>query len=474
PEFDKLRLGELGFEIVPVPEGVTLSQSILRALDHRKGSIGPLHILHGDTLVGGISLADLDIVSEGVTESYYSWAEYRKKSDGSAHFYDGLPSGGEQRNVLSGYFAFSDGEKYVSVLKNSDGGFIDSLNLYASENPLRIVSGSDWLDFGHMELYHQSVAKMPTQRVFNRIDFTRQTVIKTSNDQTKIDAEAHWFETVPAPLRLFTPNYLGRTIDGGDEGYATEYLYLSTLSDLYVFGRLPLYVWQHVFRSCADFLTAARENSSGPQMSGGNDDFYLSKTTERLNQYSAAQGIDLDQRWISDGEELPSLNAIAKEMAEIVSGAGNRKTQIVHGDFCFSNIFYDFRANRIRVVDPRGHMGGGAPSIFGDVRYDIAKMHHSVIGGYDFIIAGRYKLKASEPYTLSIELADQERTHEAKQAFLDFEFAGYPAKEDAISALSILMFLSMLPLHSDRPDRQQALLANALRLYLGRSQGAAL
>ncbi|MNF05243.1 hypothetical protein D3C80_2049270 [compost metagenome] len=34
-----------------------------------------------------------------------------------------------------------------------------------------------------------------------------------------------------------------------------------------------------------------------------------------------------------------------------------------------------------------------------------------------------------------------------------------------IMPLTVLLFLSMLPLHADRPDRQEAMLVNALRLY---------
>lgn len=33
-------------------------------------------------------------------------------------------------------------------------------------------------------------------------------------------------------------------------------------------------------------------------------------------------------------------------------------------------------------------------------------------------------------------------------------------------APTILLFLSMLPLHFDKPHRQEAMIANALRLYI--------
>jgi hypothetical protein len=45
---------------------------------------------------------------------------------------------------------------------------------------------------------------------------------------------------------------------------------------------------------------------------------------------------------------------------------------------------------------------------------------------------------------------------------LVLEPSGYEEKE--ILAITIQLFLSMLPLHSDRPERQKAFIANAIRL----------
>lgn len=64
----------------------------------------------------------------------------------------------------------------------------------------------------------------------------------------------------------------------------------------------------------------------------------------------------------------------------------------MHGDFCFSNILYDSRSNRIKTIDPRGVTPNGKISIYGNIYYDIAKLSHSVIGLYDFIIAGYFKV----------------------------------------------------------------------------------
>jgi hypothetical protein len=53
--------------------------------------------------------------------------------------------------------------------------------------------------------------------------------------------------------------------------------------------------------------------------------------------------------------------------------------------------------------------------------------------------------------------------------FRERRFAGLDAA--AALPLSILLFLGMLPLHTDDAERQSALLANALRLFLLLDQG---
>jgi len=51
---------------------------------------------------------------------------------------------------------------------------------------------------------------------------------------------------------------------------------------------------------------------------------------------------------------------------------------------------------------------------------------------------------------------DQESARDLEKAFLDPE----------IRAIVILLFLSMLPLHSENRQRQDALLANVFRLFV--------
>ena len=63
---------------------------------------------------------------------------------------------------------------------------------------------------------------------------------------------------------------------------------------------------------------------------------------------------------------------------------------LIHGDCTFSNMM--LRANGEPVlIDPRGYFG--YTELFGDVRYDWAKMYYSIMGNYDRFNLGILHLK---------------------------------------------------------------------------------
>ncbi len=72
----------------------------------------------------------------------------------------------------------------------------------------------------------------------------------------------------------------------------------------------------------------------------------------------------------------------------------NVQGTLVHGDLCLSNILYDLRCRVCKFIDPRGSFG--VPGIYGDPRYDVAKMYHSVYGLYDFITNDLFDVSIQE------------------------------------------------------------------------------
>jgi hypothetical protein len=167
-----------------------------------------------------------------------------------------------------------------------------------------------------------------------------------------------------------------------------------------------------------------------------------------------------------DGVTLPCINQIIEEC---ISRSMTIKSipGIIHGDFCLSNILFDSRIDRLKVIDPRGLDAEGCETILGDINYDIAKLTHSVIGLYDFIISGAFDASKDchetfDEYKITIFI--DERIKKIQKIFINRNFIGNVSAQK-IMPMTILLFFSMLPLHGDDPKRQIGLLANAIRLY---------
>ena len=192
----------------------------------------------------------------------------------------------------------------------------------------------------------------------------------------------------------------------------------------------------------------------------------MSKTFNRLDQYVRQSGVSLDSPWVINGVKTPCLRDIVNETGVMIAADRTEFVTLMHGDFCFSNILYDFKSRSIKVIDPRGIDNEGHFSMYGDLRYDVAKLAHSVLGLYDFIIGGRYYYQENSVHDITFDLQITEAVKSTQEHFKTMLFAGYTIEELNVYPIMIHLFLSMLPLHSDNENRQKAMLANALRLYV--------
>lgn len=437
--------------VVHVPNRLSLGASVVYVLNVLGRTNEPLRILHGDTLVGEIPNG-LDVMSISQAEDNYTWAEVGSVDNGV---------------VLAGFFSFSSQTDLIRNITEHDNNFADGVMAYVKEHKARLEPVSDWLDFGLANSYYRSKSKMTTQRVFNGLEIDKYSVTKSSHDTDKMMAEANWIESVPAKMKHYVPA-LWIKEKGKDYGkYTIEYFYLSSLADIFIFGRNPFYILKNIVNSCIRFLED--ESSVSPddvdKIAGQSIALYRSKTTKRLKEYADGSGIDLNHKWTINNVNVPSLNEIVDDISTRLDQPAPEFMHLMHGDFCFSNILYDFKSQSIKVLDPRGRDVAGHITIFGDIRYDVAKFAHSVLGLYDLIIGGYFKCKRSCEYSLELRFSLNDDIRKLQEYFKTEKIGGYTLEELCTYPIIVHLFLSMIPLHSDHPERQQAMLANALRLY---------
>ncbi|EGQ9283921.1 capsular biosynthesis protein [Vibrio vulnificus] len=458
-EYDQLWLDENNVSIVTVPVGLNLGASLVAAVNISGNSLdSPLHVLYGDTLFSKLPTGD-DIASVSEAMDDYNWAMLSKDKAGwlkSSQLTEG------DNKIIDGYFKFSRPRDILRYITQSEWDFIEGLNRYHHSVGITPVESTGWLDFGHVNTYYRSKAKHTTQRAFNELKINSRWIEKASVKNDKIAAEANWFATLPEELRGYTPQYLGSQVKD-KVSYRLEYLHLTALNELFVFSKVSSPVWKSIFKECVNFLKiCSRFNNSGLEPVNTLDILFGEKTEERLSQYCKEESIELDSEWFFNGQRI-TLQQILDKSYEYLP-LNKRREGVLHGDFCFSNILYDFRAGKIKAIDPRGMTPDGLKTIYGDINYDLAKLSHSVLGLYDWIIAGYYKVSIQDNH-IKFSLSGDYQHQEIQQIFIELVEKNFDLSSKNLFAMQIQLFLSMLPLHSDDKERQKALFANSFRLY---------
>jgi hypothetical protein len=191
---------------------------------------------------------------------------------------------------------------------------------------------------------------------------------------------------------------------------------------------------------------------------------YREKTQRRISEY-LRQDPSASRYWVeTDGQKI-GLPQVVNELDEFVQYqhlTQNSTLMPIHGDLCFSNLLYDTRLRQIKLIDPRGEFG--IPGIYGDQHYDLAKLLHSYSGGYDFIVSDRFKVSVTHDFRLDCQLL-RTNYHQQVTDIMNGCLMPDMAQLQHCKAIEALLFLSMLPLHKDRPDRQRAMLAVGLGLF---------
>lgn len=464
PQADLESLKDRNIEVIPVAPDMTLVQSLTAALAHILASGvesgAGISVLHGDALISDIDLNVYSGFSVGEVDSEYARAGVHIENELVVAVEANTLAAGS-RAVLTGYFAFPClGRLLIEILGAAN--FEGALQSIIEKESVRALRPTIWYDMGHVHTYFEARKQLTTERGFNSLSFDEGMLVKSSSKSGRIEAEATWYEQLPHALRRFTPHYLGRPTGGA--AYALEYLFLCPLSDLFVFGNLSAAAWSRVFEAVEQFLHGAFLIKPPRQETLDTHSLYVEKTRGRLEIFRNSPVGDDYYRFVRETGARSLDDVAASAISKIVS-APTPPVQLVHGDLCFSNILFDFRTRSIKVIDPRGEDARGNPTLFGDPRYDLAKLYHSVIGMYDSVVANRAGAIVNYQFVNAGSMASDAQA-EIQRLFMETFLSRnrYGQDQAVIHAISVLLFISMLPLHFDRPKRQQALIANVYRL----------
>lgn len=290
---------------------------------------------------------------------------------------------------------------------------------------------------------------------------------KTSTNVNKFIDEISWYINMPRTLQYMLPRIYSYSCNITKPYISMELYGYGTLHDLLIHKTITVNEWKKIFSQLriiiddmSNFTTYDAE-----EIKSSLTEMYINKTIERLNKLRNDEKLKVyfNGAMIVNGETLDSIDTVIKriktDVKHILVDNFNSFFTIIHGDLCFPNILIEEKFNFLRLIDPRGSFGSF--KLFGDKRYELAKILHSIDGCYDYIIEDLFNIEYSNK-GIKYELYNNSAF--LKKLFKT-EFNLSDTKYREIRLIESLLFLSMIPLHSDVPERQLAMLITGLKLF---------
>lgn len=373
----------------------------------------------------------------------------------------------EKAHAFTGVFRTS-----LNVIKkslfscNNDTDLLMLIQIISSFHSLTFKK-VNWIDCGHENNFYEAKAKLITSRSFNAIKIFQEKGLleKRSKNVTKFKDEIDYLTLLPREIQVFFPRVISNSVLDELASAKLEYYGYPTMAEYMLYWDISNGMWEKAFKS---LIYPLQEFKKHPFSIGNNayNDFYISKLQNRLKDFKAQLNekdvflLEDDYLYVN-GKKLKNYSLLEEQIIKKTHSLYNENDFcIMHGDYCFNNILYDYKSGIIKLIDARGAFGKGCKGIYGDFKYDLAKLTHSVTGQYDYFIAKLFTFNIQDKavfYSVNQRANYKLLVHLNKKLVEDF---GYSF--DDILFLASLLFLSMPPLHNEDPSRQKALYVHGL------------
>lgn len=249
-------------------------------------------------------------------------------------------------------------------------------------NNITFKKYNNMIEIGDMEKYESLIKISSKCRFFNEIiDDTNTITKKCINHKYSnlIKDEILWY------------NFLCNKVNFIPKIITTEPLVLEKINGDHLYNCNLSNGDKHIaLNSIIANLKTLHELSSIPSNDSDIHNVYYTKTFNRISEVSSIipfynqEHIKINNKLCLNPFHINHIEKFKSEIHKIKCNYFN----IIHGDITFSNIL--FNGYKTYFIDPRGSFGNS--KIYGDKKYDWAKLYYSLIGNYDSINSKKFKV----------------------------------------------------------------------------------
>jgi len=239
-------------------------------------------------------------------------------------------------------------------------------------------------------------------RFYNHLLFKRDKVIKGTSEE-RYNKEIKWFKEAGKRIPDNIPHiYLSGDFDGVKKKPNLRYYKMQRIDgdNLYQWMLANYSNKDNIRKILNKFIELVKKlhQEKREPIPADIRQMYLLKPKLALVNFINESKIKTDQVVIN-GHKFSNLT---KKLEEVYKRLEERlldtKYTFIHGDLTMSNTVISSK-NKLYLIDPRG--GFGNTKIYGDPRYDVAKLYYSIFGNYDSLNNGRFSYKKDPNLTNS-------------------------------------------------------------------------
>lgn len=369
---------------------------------------------------------------------------------------------------VCGVYWWRHAKELLHAIENSPVNAEISRLLPIREREVFGVLTKMWIDSDRQDILENSRLTMVQARSFNSIDVDpfRGSVTKRSTNAGKLNQEITYYRDLPEDLKIFFPRMLKYEISEVNPSQELEYYPYPTLSEIYCFEDAPRFIWEKIFHKLARITFEAFASHNSVIKDTTLIAIFVEKSRSRfiklMDSSYFSDKLLSSPHLIINGEIYLGIEQIFHK-AERILKTVDSDNNVLHGDFCLSNIMCDINSTNIKLIDPRG--GFEVSSCYGPQIYDIAKLGHSVVGRYDLIITDLFMVKqcASEQMEFTIDIFSR-GSHDMVEDVFFSHYLEDKFEPRLVRLLSGLTLLSIPALHLDKPDRALALFLQGVQI----------
>ena len=345
---------------------------------------------------------------------------------------------------------FSDAAAFKSADANDFSGYTE-------------IKTSGFVDLSDVTNFRTFITSGFEARFFNSLSGDEYTLVKESDNVKKLYAEYSFYELLPEEMKQWFVRPFGFEEKAGRASYKMQRYHMTDLAIRYVHGAIGMEEFRDILTKLFYFLSIRKKESiSREEYEKEAKRLYLEKVSERIENLKKHEGYGSIAAFIKSGTDYENIDEIFEKYEKLYDSIREKsKFQYCrvcgHGDMCFSNILYSRDTSLLLFIDVKG--ATKEEELYMDPFYDIAKLSHSVCGLYDFFNSDLYEICIDENLRTRVNVNTDNRAYvEVFKEFLNN--AGIDFR--LVRLYEASLFLSMLPLHMDRPKKVFAFILNAI------------